>query len=256
MEILVAANQKGGVGKTTVTANLAAALAEQGQRVLAVDLDPQANLTESFAAEEWEGSRLEVLLAGTGWVDIGAATVRVAGDVDLWPCSDRLADLTFELAGRDGGERRLGELLDEVRDRYDYVLIDSPPGIGFWSGLALVTADWVLIPIAPADLDVMSAAKAAQFIEREVRAVNPDVRVLGVLVNQAQRHLRLWRATHARLEADGLRALPVEIPRSVRVAEAVRSGAPLMVLRPDDRVAAAFRRLADLVIAETTPVTS
>lgn len=253
MEIVVAANQKGGVGKTTVVANLAVALAERGRRVLAVDLDPQANLTESFAAEEWSGRRLETLLDGDGG-DFTAATVVVAGGVHLWPCSDRLADLTFQLASARDGDRRLAQLLAKVSDHYDFALIDSPPGIGFLSGLALVTAGWVLIPIEPADLDVMSAAKATQFIEHEVRPVNPDVRILGVLVNQAQRQLRLWRATHRRLKADDLRALPVEIPRGVRVAEAVRSGQPLMALRPDDRVSCAFRKLAELVIDETAEV--
>ena len=186
--------------------------------------------------------------------DVDAATAAVAGGVHLWPCSDALADLSFELASRPEGDRRLVALLAAVRERYDFVLIDSPPGIGFWSGLALVTADSTLIPVEPADLDVMSAAKAAQFIEREVREVNPDVRVLGVLVNQAQPRLRLWRATHRRLAADELRALPVEIPRSVRIAEAVRTGAPHFARRPDDRASMAFRKLADLVIEETAAV--
>jgi chromosome partitioning protein len=86
------------------------------------------------------------------WGDVAATTVAVAGGVHLWPCSDRLADLTLQLASSPDGDRRLAQLLAKVSDHYDFALIDSPPGIGFLSGLALVTARWVPIPIEPADL--------------------------------------------------------------------------------------------------------
>lgn len=244
------ANQKGGVGKTTAVANLGPTLAERGERVLLVDLDPQANLTESFGATGHDGPRIEDLLLGTGNAD--EALVSVGPGVDLITTSDRLADAAHALAGRVGYETCLARALDPVAARYDYILVDTPPGIGFWSGLALLSVGWVIVPISPADLEVMSAAKVYDFVEHEVRRANPDIRILGVLVNQAQSRFRLWRDTHRALERDGMDPLPVEIPRSVRVASAVRTGRPIVMLEPDGSVAFAYRRLAEHVVATTS----
>ena len=250
-------NQKGGVTKTTSVANTAAALVERGQRVLAVDADPQANLTESFGAEEARGLKLEDVLA-TAEADRRAAMVAGVGEGDkstlpggvhLLPCSDELADVAAELPRQAGYELRLREALVPLRDAFDYILIDTPPGLGVLSGMALIAADAVIVPVRPADLDVGGAAKVYDLVETELRELSPQLEVLGVLVAQAQRRWVLRRDTHEAIEAQGMTALPVEIPFSVRVGAAPRYGAPTFVLEPDGRVAQAYRALADHLLA-------
>lgn len=244
-------NHKGGVTKTTSVANTGAALAELGRRVLLVDADPQANLTESFAAEEALGTRLEDLLAVIEAEQAPAVLERTGegeeplpGGVHLLPCSEQLADVAAELPRQEGYELRLRQVVASLRDRYDDILIDTPPGLGILSGMALLAADAVIVPARPADLDVGGAAKVYDLVEEVVRELNPAFQVLGVLIVQTQRRWILRRETHKAIEAHGMTALPVEVPFSVRVGAAPRYGAPTFVLEPDGRVAHAYRRLA------------
>ncbi len=246
--VIVFANQKGGVGKTTAAANLGPALAERGCRVLLLDLDPQANLTESFAAERSPTQRVENLLLSANGATLAGAALEVGERLALVPASDALADAAEELAARPDYERRFPELIAAARRSYDFILIDSPPGIGPWSAQALLVADWVVVPAQPSDLDVMSAGKMCDFLEQQVRQANPGVRLLGVLLQQADRRLRLHAAAHRAFEAQRIPLLPVEIPRGVAAREAVRQGAPLFMLRPDHRISCAYRQLAALVL--------
>ncbi len=251
--VIAFVNQKGGVTKTTSVANTGAALAELGHQVLVVDADPQANLTESFGAEEALGTKLEDVLAGAHRrrppkVLAGATPAApdgVPGGVDLLPCTAELADVAAELPKHRGYELRLREVLDGLRDSYDYVLIDTPPGLGILSGMALLAADQVIVPCRPADLDVGGAAKVYDLVEEAVGELNPGLEVLGVLVAQTQRRWVLRRDTHESVTEQGMTVLPVEIPFSVRVGAAARYGAPTFVLEPDGRVAHAYRALAE-----------
>ena len=186
--VIVLANHKGGVTKTTSTANLGAMLAERGRLVLIVDCDPQANLSETFGwTEEVVGERLEDLLAHplTG----GAYRPPVALIADIRPvpawrerlriiaCTDALADVAADLPNRvgDGYERRLREVVDAHRTGFDFIFLDTPPGLGSLSGMALLAADWLLIPALAADLDVRGAGKLYDLVEAEV----PGLRLLG-----------------------------------------------------------------------------
>ena len=165
--VIVLANHKGGVTKTTSTANLGACLAETGRRVLLVDADPQANLSEAFGwGEEVPGERLEDLLVQPDAAGRLLAPPALRPDVgaDVWwrehlriiPCTDQLADVAADLPASvgEGWEQRLQAVLDPLRDRFDVVLIDTPPGLGTLSGMAMLAADGLLIPARPADLDV------------------------------------------------------------------------------------------------------
>lgn len=252
-EVIAFVNHKGGVTKTTSVANLGPALVERHLRVLLVDADPQANLTECFGAEEGRGSRLEDALVAParrrGEVARRGVTERagagVPGGVDILPCSEELADVVAELPRQAGYELALRDALAPLRELYDFILIDTPPGLGVVSGMALLAADSVVIPVRPADLDVGGAAKVYNLIEESVRALNPDLDVLGVLVAQAQRRWVLRRDAHAAIEDQGMQALPVEVPFSVRVGAAPRFAAPTFVLEPDGRVAQAYRKLGE-----------
>jgi chromosome partitioning protein len=221
--VIVLANHKGGVTKTTSTANLGACLAEAGRRVLLVDCDPQANLSEAFGwTEDLPGERLEDLLAHP------AAAVRYAPPPALqpdvspnldWrerlrsiPCTDTLADVAADLpaSAGDGWESRLRDVLQPLRDRFDFVLLDTPPGLGNLSGMAVLAADGLLIPARPADLDVRGAGKLYDLVETSV----PDLRILGVLIAASDQRWRIARNATSRMGADQMRVLPIQIPRA------------------------------------------
>jgi chromosome partitioning protein len=255
----VLANHKGGVTKTTSTANLGAIFAETGRRVLLVDCDPQANLSEAFGwGEELPGERLEDLLAHPDaahrYIPPTALHADVAPDL-VWrerlriiPATDALADVAADLPAIVGGghERRLREVIDPLRDRFDLVLLDTPPGRGSLSGMAVLAADGLLIPALAADLDVRGAGKVYDLVEGEI----PDLRILGVLIAASERRWRVMRDAAARMAADEMRVLPVHVPRAVRVASAPRYRAPTTVLEPDSMVSHAYRQLAHLLLAE------
>jgi chromosome partitioning protein len=246
--VIAFCNHKGGVGKTTATANMAAALAERGATVLAVDLDPQGHLGDMFGLQPSDRPRLEQVMLGTA--KAADAVVEINDHVSLLPCSEALAEAQFALVGIDDVDRRLTEALDEL-DGFDYVLLDSPPGIGFWSGMALVTARWALVPTLAEDLSILSSGKIADFIEDAARQANPDLELLGVLVTQAKpRRFRLMRESEGRLDQDGLRELG-RVPRQEDAARAVRYGQPMFWLQPDGQVASAYRKLAETVERET-----
>lgn len=257
--VIVLAAHKGGVTKTTTTANLAVMFAEAGRRVLTVDCDPQANLSEAFGwGEDVPGERLEDLLArpdaagrypppaalgphvasGLGWRE----------QLRIIPATDALADIAADLPAIAGAgyEQRLSQLLEPLRSQFDVILLDTPPGRGNLSGMAVLAADGLLIPTLAADLDVRGAGKLYDLVEGEI----PDLRILGVLIAASDRRWTITRDVAERMAADQMRVLPVRVPRSVRVASAPRYGAPTAVLEPDSIVSHAYRQLAALLLQE------
>lgn len=257
--VIALASHKGGVTKTTSTANLGAMFAEAGRRVLLVDCDPQANLSETFGwGEERPGERLEDLLAHPEAVARYAPPVALSKDVApkvewrkrlrIIPATDALADVAADLPALAGigYERRLLDVLGALRSRFDLVLLDTPPGLGILSGMAILAADGLLIPALAADLDVRGAGKVYDLVEGEL----PGLRILGVLLAASERRWRVTRDASARMDADQMHVLPVHVPRAVRVASAPRHGAPTAVLEPDSLVSHAYRRLAHHLLGE------
>ncbi len=257
--VIVLANHKGGVTKTTSTANLGACLAEAGRTVLLVDCDPQANLSEAFGwTEDLPGERLEDLLAHPAAAGRYAPPSALQADVApqlpwrdrlrIIPCTDALADVAADLPASAGygWESRLKEILAPLRDRFDFVLLDTPPGLGTVSGMAVLAADGLLIPALPADLDVRGAGKLYDLVEASV----PDLRILGVLIAASDQRWRIARDANDRMTADQMRVLSIQIPRAVRVASAPRYRAPTVVLEPDSMVSHAYRQLAHLILGE------
>jgi chromosome partitioning protein len=257
--VIVLANHKGGVTKTTSTANLGACFAEAGRRVLLVDGDPQANLSEAFGwTEDLPGERLEDLLVHPDAAHRHQPPLALQPDVApglgwrerlrIIPCTDALANVAADLptSAGEGWEQRLELVLDAMRPRFDVVLIDTPPGLGNLSGMAMLAADGLLIPARPADLDVRGAGKLYDLVESTL----PDLRILGVLLAAGEQRWRVAKDASAQMSAEGMRVLPVQVPRAVRVASAPRFRAPTVVLEPDSMVSHAYRQLAHHLLAE------
>ncbi|MDQ3092798.1 MAG: ParA family protein [Actinomycetota bacterium] len=248
VQAIAFANWKGGVGKTTSVANVGAALAERGRRVLLVDLDPQANLTEGFGLLEEPAHTVGELLEGRDGVAPESSVRSLGPGLDLLASSAELGDLAWSLVEDPDYRERLPAILRALGDHYDFALLDTPPGLGLWPGLALLAADAVVVPTRPHDLDVMATGKLYDYIEAEIRPRNPGLRVVGALVTQGGSRWRLLRDTRRRLRLDEINALETEIPASVKVAAAPRAGKPTLWLEPDGKVAYAYRRATDEVL--------
>jgi chromosome partitioning protein len=255
--VIAFANHKGGVGKTTGTANLGAALAQMGERVLLIDADPQSNLGEAFGVDDagQPGLRLEDLLTEPSWerpppvwttrLDGDTGTVLpLAGGIHMIPCTAELADTVAQLTNIAGAEGRLRELVSLYQPLYDWILIDTPPGLGALSSMAMLAARWIIVPARPADFDIGGAVKIADLLENEIVEFNPNVQLLGVLVSQADRRWHLGHDTRGALKTADVPRFEIEIPFAVRVGSAPRHAAPTVILEPDSRVGRAYIRLA------------
>jgi chromosome partitioning protein len=176
--VIALAMQKGGVGKTTTTLNLGVALAERGRRVLLIDADPQANLTQGLGVDPstLEYSVYEVLLnpeRGTSF-----ATIPTGAQVDLVPSSLELAGAELELAGKVGRELLLRKALRATRDAYDYILVDPPPSLGLFSLNALAAAEYVLVPLQLHAYALKAMPQLEATIDM-VKEINPGLGIGG-----------------------------------------------------------------------------
>lgn len=264
-QVITLTNHKGGVGKTTSTANLGAALARRGERVLLIDADPQANLGEAFGLDDdtEPGIRLEDVLDRASWdeappvwttrTDPDGQQVPLAGGIDMLPCTEALADVAADLSVQPGTEMRLRDAVNQLRAAYDWILIDTPPGLGPLSSMAMLAADAVIVPARPADFDIGGAVKVADLLEDEIRQWNPSVRLVGVLVSQVDRRWNLAHDTRVTLRDADIDMLDTMVPFAVRVGSAPRYRAPTVVLEPQSRVARAYAKLADALCEQLRP---
>jgi chromosome partitioning protein len=249
--VLAVTNQKGGVGKTTTVANLGAALADGGRRVLLVDLDPQCSLTLSWGLRPSELARTACEVLADPEADVADALVALdgpGGGLDLLPASRRLGDLEPRLAQATAKEVYLREALGPVKGDYGVILIDTPPNLGVLTINALAAADAALVPLQPEFLPLQGLGdlKATVELLRRYR-VNPTLEIAGVVATMASRRFLLEREVLEAAEALGVPMCATRIPRSVRFAEAPAHGCPLVRWLPDHPGAWAYRRLAEEV---------
>jgi len=224
--IYALANQKGGVGKTTTAVNLAACLAEAGERALVVDLDPQANATSGLG-ERANGTSTYDLLDGIPLRDLIVRTRFT--NLDLVPSKPDLAGAAIELARRDGADTYLSSSLAEARDSYGFVFLDCPPSLGPLTVNALAAADRVLVPVQAEYYALEGLAQLVQSIELVRRSLNPALRIGGVLLTMTDGRTRLSADVAAEVRRHfGDLVFRTAVPRSVRVAEAPSHGLPVI----------------------------
>ena len=239
-------NQKGGVGKTTTAINLGAYLARMGQRILVVDLDPQANATSSVGVDKHtvQGSTYEALLNG----DIPTTSILYNERLKLWllPSSPSLAGAEIELVGELGREFRLRRALVSVDGKYDYILIDCPPSLGILTVNGLVAArDGVLVPVQCEYLALEGLGQLTQTIERVQTALFPELRVRGVILTMfdPRTNLSMDVVREVKNHFPGL-VFESIVPRSIRLAEAPSYGLPISAYSPSSVGARAYEALA------------
>lgn len=246
--IIAIANQKGGVAKTTTVASLGAALGEAGQKVLLVDLDPQACLTYSLGLdpEELEFSVHDVLL---GRVDARMVVAGTEEGPDLIPATIDLAGTEAHLLTRTGREYVLRSALEDVSDDYDFVILDCSPSLGVLTVNALTAANEVLIPMQCETLSHRGVRQLLDTVGDVQRLCNRDLKVLGVLPTMYDSRTNLAKATLADVEQRyGLAVIRPPIAKSVRFAEAPSAGRSVLSTARTSRGADAYRKVAERLL--------
>ena len=244
--VIAFANQKGGVAKTTTTLNLGVALAEKGNRVLAVDLDPQGNLTMSqgWNPDEIDRSMFDVLVHKLPITEI----VRQA-EIDVAVSSIDLAGAELALSAMIGRERALEKALLPVKDSYDFVLVDTPPSLGLLTINALVAANGVIVPVQCEYLSLRGLVQLENTLSMIRENLNPTVEIQGILPTMYDKRLLHSReAVEILRENFGDLVLNTRIRKTIRYAEAPVKGQSVLKYDPSGEAAGMYRDLAKEVL--------
>ncbi|HEX9017199.1 MAG TPA: ParA family protein [Chloroflexota bacterium] len=248
--IIAISNQKGGVGKTTTTANLGAALLHLGKKILLVDMDPQANLTSAFGFHgQIEPNVADALLDRKVPLPVSPVIQTLNGRLDLVPSSLALATAEAALMNKLGRELRLREQLATVSGSYEFILIDTPPSLGLLTINALVAADKVVIP-TEARLFSLQGLQMLQDSIDEILFLNPRLKVLGVLLSKMDRRLKEERTVSSYLrDRWGALMFETEVGTNSKILEAASSGTSVFNYSGAEKAADAYLGLAKEVLA-------
>ena len=243
--VIAIANQKGGVGKTTTSVNLGASLAETGARVLVIDLDPQGNATTGLGIQhrDLEGSVYDVIINDKSLDDCTEPTsVR---NLFVVPATIDLAGAEIELVPAFSREMKLKRAISEVKDDYDYILIDCPPSLGLLTVNALAASDDVVVPIQCEYYALEGLGQLLRNVGLVKANLNQELEMRGIVLTMYDARTKLAEQVESEVrEHFGAKVYTTVIPRTVRLSEAPSFGQPIITFDPTSRGAIAYRELA------------
>jgi len=244
-KIIAVANQKGGVGKTTTSVNLAASLAATNHKILLIDFDPQANATMGLGVDK-KALTVSVYEVLTTDCPVEQAVIRLQHTaLELLPANADLAAAQVELLKRDARERALAEVVDPLRERYEFIVIDCPPSLNILTVNALVAADSILIPMQCEYYALEGLSDLMDTLRNVRESVNPRLRIEGLLRTMFDARSRLSKEVSEQLTEHFADAVfRTIIPRTIRLAEAPSHGLPIMHYDKSSKGAVAYLALA------------
>ncbi|MFA5184591.1 MAG: AAA family ATPase [Patescibacteria group bacterium] len=249
-KVIAIVNQKGGVGKTTTAVNLSAYLADLGQQVLLVDVDPQANATSGLGLDHrnLEAGVYEALLGSKPLIEVIKRTVQ--SGLKVAPATISLAGAGVEMVALDNREFRLSHILEEVRADFDYIIIDGPPSLGLLTINSLVAADQVLIPIQSEYYALEGLSQLLETISLVQNNLKPSLGIMGAVITMFDRRNKLSESVMAELyQYFPNRIFRSVIPRSVRLAEAPSYGRSIFHYDPKSKGGRAYEGLAREILS-------
>ena len=247
MEIVAIANQKGGCGKTTTAVNLSACLAAKGKKVLLIDLDPQGSATTHLAISGFDNTMYEAMMDDLSLSQITKPT-EIEG-LDIIPADKRLGRAEMEIAGKSIARERILKPKVRSQDAYDFIIIDTPPNLGFLTINAMVASDTVLVPIQTEFFAIQGLSMILDLAKAISEGLSQDLR-LKYLLTMYDARTKMGKEVITRVrELLGEDVFNVVIPRSIKLAEAPSYGKPIHLIDPEAPAAIAYSQLANEVVA-------
>lgn len=248
--VIALANQKGGVGKTTTSVNLGAGLAELGQRVLLIDIDPQGNATSGTGIQKpsIEQDVYDVLINDAPLKETILQTAHEG--LDIVPTTIQLSGAEIELTSMMARETRLKDAIGTVEDDYDYILIDCPPSLGLLTINAFTASDSILIPVQSEYYALEGLSQLLNTIKLVQKHFNPDLKIEGVLLTMFDARTNLGQQVNEEVQKFfGDKIYETIVPRNIRLAEAPSHGLPIIDYDPKSKGAEVYMQLAKEVLS-------